>query len=100
MLAELLILLAAIVGSAWIVGGWGWLWYRVKRLEERGRGAGEGRERLPAELASLEQALADARKDTEILAERVEFLERLLEDRDTSSARRGRLTGGRGDAID
>lgn len=77
MMVWLLIMLAAIVGSAWVFGAWGWLWVRVKRLEEGGAGAAEAR--LLRELDQLREQVASTDEEARRLAERVDFLERLLE---------------------
>lgn len=79
MLPQLLVLLAAIGGSALILGGGAFLWYRVQRLEDRGTGGGGNRRRLQAELEEVRDELAGTREETRRLAERLDFLERLLE---------------------
>jgi hypothetical protein len=75
--AEVLVVLAAVSGSAWVMGMLGWLWHRVKRLEEQG-GAG-GTRPLASELEQIEGRLTASGRDLERLDERVDFLEKLLE---------------------
>lgn len=91
MIFWLLIVLAAIVGSAWVFGAWGWLWYRVKQLEQGRSGELQGRQLL-SELDVLREEVASTQEEARLLAERVDFLERLLEGRDGSDDR-PRLTG-------
>lgn len=93
MLPQLLVLLAAISGTALLLGGGGWLWYRIRRLEERGTGPGGGRREVATEIEQLEEELASNRRQTRALAERVDFLERLLEAGDGPDGARGRPTG-------
>lgn len=92
MIFWLLIVLAAIVGSAWVFGAWGWLWYRVKQLEQHRSGELHGRQLL-SELDVLREEVASTQEEAQLLAERVDFLERLLEGRDESDPDRPRLTG-------
>lgn len=91
MIFWLIVMLAAIVGSAWVFGAWGWLWVRIRRLEE-GRG-GTTDSRLLRELDQLREQVASTEDETRRLAERIEFLERLLEARQGSDPAR-RLPGG------
>lgn len=70
-LVELFVILAAVVGSGGMVAVLGWLWYRTRRLEEPGS-------RLE-ELRALRDELEVTRETTRELAERLDFLERLLE---------------------
>lgn len=92
MIVWLLVVLAAVVGSASVFGAWGWLWYRVKQLEQHAAGRGEGRQ-LQTQLAVLEEEVAATQEQARLLAERVDFLEKLLETRDPPDRGPRRLTG-------
>ncbi len=92
MIVWLLVMLAAIVGSAWVFGAWGWLWYRVKQLEQGQPGAGQDPQLL-SELDVLREEVASTQEEARLLEERVDFLEKLLETRDASEPGRLKLTG-------
>jgi predicted nucleic acid-binding Zn-ribbon protein len=77
-LVELLVLLAAVGGSSWIVGTGVWLWYRTKRLEERIEGRGKDAPHLAKELDDVRIEVAASNEDIRYLRERLDFLERLL----------------------
>lgn len=95
MLPQLLVLLAAIGGTALVLGAGVWLWSRTERLEGRGPPADAGeRRQLEGELADVKEQLAATRDDTRRLSERVDFLERLLEGRDDAGDGDRRLGGG------
>lgn len=80
MFGEILILLAAIGGSGWVVGMFAWLWHRVRVLEMATAGVrATDAAQLRAELASLGGELSGNHEELEKLHERVDFLERLLE---------------------
>lgn len=79
MLPQLLVLLAAIGGTALLLGAAVWLWYRLSRLEEDRAVPPGDRRQLLAEIESLQDELAGTRRETRDLSERVDFLERLLE---------------------
>lgn len=100
MLPQLLILLAAIGGTALIIGAGVWLWSRTERLEGRGPGDPDGRRPLEDELEDVREELAATRDETRRLSERVDFLERLLEGRDDAGDGDRRPGGGGPDAID
>jgi hypothetical protein len=93
-LVELLVLLAAVSGSTWIVGTVAWLWYRTKRLEDRVAGRGSDAPHLAKELNDLRMELASSNEDVHYLRERLDFLERLLSSVDTTETKR-ELTEGR-----
>jgi hypothetical protein len=86
-LVELLVLLAAVGGSSWIVGTGAWLWYRTKRLEERIEGRGSDAPHLAKELDDLKIELAASNEGLHYLRERLDFLERLLSAGNTDPAR-------------
>lgn len=98
MLPQLFVLLAAVGGTALLLGGGAWLWYRIERLEGRQPGEAAGRPRLGDELDEVRRELDETRTETRRLAERVDFLERLLEARDDPGGEGRRLTGGGPDA--
>jgi hypothetical protein len=77
-LVELLVLLAAVGGSSWMVGTVGWLWYRTKRLEDRIEAGGGDTPHLAKELDDLRAELAVSNEDVHYLRERLDFLERVL----------------------
>jgi hypothetical protein len=85
-LVELIVLLAAVGGSTWIVGTVAWLWHRTKRLEDRIERGGSDRPHLAKELDDLRMELAAYNEDVHHLLERLDFLERLLtpDNRDTT----------------
>lgn len=74
-LVEVIVLLAAVGGSAWLVGMLAWIWFRVKRLEDQP----EALRRLQRELESQEGELSELRRQIAAVSERVTFSERLLE---------------------
>jgi hypothetical protein len=85
-LVELFVLLAAVSGSAWIVGTVGWLWYRTRRLEEaimRGTGTAP---QIAEEIEELRGQLAASGEEVALLHERLDFLERLLGSGERESA--------------
>jgi hypothetical protein len=86
-LVELLVLLAAVGGSTWIVGTVAWLWYRTKRLEDRIEARGSDRPHLAKELDDLRMELAASNEDVHYLRERLDFLERLLTSDNTETTR-------------
>ena len=76
--SELLILMAAIVGSSSMVGFLGWMLYRVKRLESTsGKNKAEV-ERLIEQVDALQEEVTAAGEQAGELQERVDFAERLL----------------------
>jgi hypothetical protein len=77
-LVELIVLMAAVSGSVWIVGIGGWLWHRIKRLEDAALGQGGPPKELLAELEQLKEVLSAGDHERELLNERLDFLERLL----------------------
>lgn len=79
MVAEILILLAAISGSSLVLGTFGLLWHRVIVLERK-LAAVEGERVAPrGAVRAGRHQLVDAREALESLHERVDFLERLLD---------------------
>jgi hypothetical protein len=74
-LVEVIVLIAAVGGSGWLVGMLAWLWFRVKRLEEQPDALG----RLRHELESQESELNELRREIASMSERMAFSERLLE---------------------
>jgi len=92
MLPQILVLLAAIGGTTLLLGGGGWLWYRIERLESRGatRPAGDGEP--TGEVDDLREQLALTQEEVRRLDERLDFLERLLEEGATTEEGR-RLAG-------
>jgi hypothetical protein len=86
-LVELLVLLAAVGGSTWIVGTVAWLWYRTKRLEDRIERGGSYRPHLAKELDDLRMELAASNEDVHLLLERLDFLERLLTSSNSETTR-------------
>ena len=90
MLPQLLVLLAAVGGTALLLGGATWLWYRLSRLEEDRTVPPGDRRELLAEIENLQEEMASTRRQTRDLSERVDFLERLLEaGEDPNGADRG-----------
>lgn len=80
MLPQLLVLLAAVGGSALVAGFGVWLWTRAEGADRRGVvGQGGDRAALERELEGVREELETTREETRRLAERVDFLERLLE---------------------
>lgn len=100
MLPQLLVLLAAVGGTALIIGAGVWLWSRTERLEGRGPGDPQERRQLEGELADVKEQLAATQDETRRMSERVDFLERLLEGRDDAGDGDRRPGGGEPDAID
>jgi hypothetical protein len=86
-LVELLVLLAAVGGSTWIVGTVAWLWYRTKRLEDRILGQAGSAPHLGSELHDLAIQLQASKEEVYQLRERVDFLERLLSEGDRGATR-------------
>lgn len=76
--AEVLILLAAILGSGSVVGFGGWFLFRIKRLEVRARADDAEIERLVEQVAAIGEQLAGVRDAVGELQERLDFAERLL----------------------
>jgi len=74
----LFVLIAAVVGSAGMVGVLAWIHQRLRRLES---GTAPDSDRLLAENADLRDQLEAMRSDLNALDERVDFTERLLEGR-------------------
>lgn len=82
MLVEILVLLAAIAGTAGLLGAFGWLWYRVRALEETLGGRGRSVLAFGGQRGGehgQEPEIPEVRRELARLAERVDFLERLLE---------------------
>jgi hypothetical protein len=77
-LVELLVLLAAVSGSTWIVGTVAWLWYRTKRLEEAILNRERASPHLAAELEDIRTDLSVSKEQVGLLRERLDFMERLL----------------------
>lgn len=77
-LVELLVLLAAVGGSAWVCGTMVWLWHRTKQLEDRILGQAGSAPHLMAELHELRSQLQASNQDLDELRQRLDFLERLL----------------------
>lgn len=101
MVAEILVLLAAIAGTAGLLGAFGWLWLRVRELEGRvGARTGapglapSGRAPSGEDAEGLEQA--DLPEAVARLNERVDFLERLLEGDRERGPEHGRLPASAG----
>jgi hypothetical protein len=94
-LVELLVLLAAVSGTAWIVGTVAWLWYRTKRLEEAILHGGGDRPHLASELEDIRSQLTASGDEVERLRERLDFLERLLNRGAPEGATTGELESGR-----
>lgn len=86
-LVELLVLLAAVGGSTWIVGTVAWLWYRTKRLEERIEGRGRDAPHLAKEVDDLRTMLTASNEEAIYVRERLDFLERLLSSGNTDPTR-------------
>jgi hypothetical protein len=83
-LVELIVLIAAVGGSSWLVGMLAWLWHRVSRLED-------GRERvarLEGAVEELEERLEELRRSGVELRSRLDFQERLLEEGGDAGSRR------------
>jgi hypothetical protein len=85
-LVELLVLFAAVSGSAWIVGTVAWLWYRTKRLEDRILHQAGSAPHLASELHDLKIQLQASNEEVDHLQERMDFLERLLSEGDRGAA--------------
>jgi outer membrane murein-binding lipoprotein Lpp len=85
--AEILILLAAVAGTGTMVGVGGWIFQRIKRLEEAVPASRQQIERLTGEVDQLRDELADARSHAKRLAERADFTERLLTEGRATPAR-------------
>lgn len=100
MLPQLLVLLAAVGGTALIVGAGVWLWSRTARLEGPGPGVSAERRQLEGGLEDVKEQLAATRDETRRLSERVDFLERLLEGRDDVGDGDRRPGGGGSDGMD
>jgi hypothetical protein len=86
-LVELLVLLAAVSGTAWIVGTVAWLWHRTKRLEDgilRQEGSGP---HLTSDLHDLRTQLQASNQEVDGLRERLDFLEKLLTEGDRDATR-------------
>lgn len=83
-LPVLLLVIAAVVGSAAMTAIFGWLLHRINRLESSGP---DSARQLAPQLEALQEELASVRGDLEALAERVDFTERLLENPQTDHAR-------------
>ena len=75
--AEVLILLAAVVGSGSMVGFLSWALYRLRRLERRDTGSGAF-EALTAQLETLRYELEAVHGEVARLKEQADFTERLL----------------------
>lgn len=86
-LVELLLLLAAVGGSTWIVGTVAWLWYRTKRLEERIEGRGSDAPHLAKKVDDLRTMLAGSNEEVHYVRERLDFLEQLLNSSNTDPTR-------------
>lgn len=72
--AEVLILLAAVIGSGSMVGVGMWLYFRIKRLEGENEGLVQMTERLDVvrdQLTTVQDQLGE-------LQERLDFTERML----------------------
>lgn len=93
MLVEILVLLAAVGGSASIVGAFAWLWHRVSVLERSGVTVSPIVLRLPEEVATVRAELADRSEAVVKLEQRVDFLERLLEPSDPGAQLRAPQSG-------
>jgi hypothetical protein len=87
-LVELLVLLAAVGGSTWIVGTVAWLWYRTKLLEDRILRQAGSAPQLASELHDLKTQLQASNEDVDHLRERLDFLERLLNEGDRGATRK------------
>lgn len=72
----LIVLIAAVIGSAGMVAVLAWLTFRIRRLEEGG--AAGGHDHLLDEVDRLRDEVEAARRQTRALAEQVDFMERLL----------------------
>lgn len=77
-LAETLILLAAIGGTGWLVAMFGWLWHRLRRLEDALGPTGTGHDRLQEDVGLLRADLLDGLDRMNSVGERLDFMERLL----------------------
>lgn len=95
-LVELFVLLAAVSGTAWIVGTVGWLWYRTKCLEDAIMRQNSGVPQLASELESLRGELKGSDDEIERLRGRLDFLERLLNSGEQEPAATGKLEPGEG----
>jgi hypothetical protein len=84
-LVELFVLLAAVGGSTWIGGTVVWLWYRTKRLEESILNQKKASPHLASELESIRTELSVSNEQVGLLRERLDFLERLLNQGDRGS---------------
>jgi hypothetical protein len=74
--AFLIVLIAAVIGSAGMVGVFAWLHQRISRLEDP---SPVERKRLLSENTSLHEQVETMRSEMRELAERVDFTEKLLE---------------------
>lgn len=94
---QLIILIAAISGSAWMVAVLGWIVVRLKRLEEGAVG------RLDPEAESLREQLDEVGRRMAELEERVDFSEALLRSGPDGADSEGADpsgSGGRGSSTD
>lgn len=73
--AEIMILLAAVVGSGAMVAGAGWLIGRIRRLEDQ---TGPVVDHLAEQVDALGAQLEASQEELRELRNRVEFAERLL----------------------
>lgn len=72
--SDVLILLAAVIGSGSIVGVGMWLYFRVRRLEDENKDLVQLTERIDAlrdQLAAVQEQVGD-------LYERIDFTERVM----------------------
>lgn len=85
--AEIMILLAAVVGSGAMVAGAGWLIARIRRLEDQ---TGPVVDHLAEQVDALAARLEASQEELRELRNRVEFAERLL----TTGEDQGQEAGG------
>lgn len=86
-LPHLLIIFAAVAGTTFVLGGAGWLWYRIEQLEKKVEGGSAARPELSGDPDELREELAETQEETRRLAERMDFVEKLIEGGDGSEGR-------------
>lgn len=86
-LPHLLVLFAALAGTTFVLGGAGWLWYRVAQIEKRIEGGSAAGPEPALDVEELREELAETREETRRLAGRMDFVEKLIEGDDGSEGR-------------
>jgi hypothetical protein len=93
-LVELVLLLAAVGGSTFVVGMAAWLWHRIKRLEDAALGHSDAPMAVLTEIEELRDALNAGDREVERMSERLDFLERLLISGEEGESDKRRLASG------